>query len=193
MALACVLAAMMVTAGAPAAATESTPTRDSVALEPSPRGPYYTLNVKSGKAMAVQGNSRAHGAPVVQWSDDGGHNNDLMIWEFETSAPQVLRLKPFHTWSSDGNPHNDMCLAVEGASTARGARIVQATCTYDSVNNDVWFHHQLSDDLWEFRNHNSRLCIVVEGASENNGARLIQHNCYQERNTTWYTRRYDPR
>lgn len=183
----CVLATTMAGAAVPAAAAEPAPPLDSAASAPDPWGPYFMRNFRSGKVMTILNASTAHGAPAVQWSrTNNASSNDMMILEYETTAAaNLLRFKPYHTYRDDDNPHNDKCLAVENASRANYARIVQANCTYDSTNNDVWLQEPAPSGGLQFRNHLSRLCITVLNASAANGAQLVQYTCNGTTNSSW--------
>jgi len=189
------MASAMVGFAGPAASAESEPVvtesvaelSESAPLAPRPLGPFFTVNLDNAKTIAIRAGSRADGAVAVQWdATAGGGDNDKMIWEEESTVPgDLTRLKPLHTYSADGNPHNDMCLAVEGASMAAGARIVQARCTYDGINNDVWWQEQAHVYGMQFRNQRSGLCIAVKGASDANGAQIIQYTCNGTLNSVW--------
>jgi hypothetical protein len=103
-----------------------------------------------------------------------------------------VRIKPGHTYSDDNNVHNDMCLAVLNASFALNAPIVQAKCSYDEIDNDVWYRETIDYDgfryYFQLRNRRSHLCIVVKNASNDAYARLIQHNCTGAAHTLWFYR-----
>jgi hypothetical protein len=141
----------------------------------------YTVNVHSRKVIAILNASTANGAAAIQHSMSTAlPNNDYMFMEWQGGS-NWYRIKPLHTASNDNNPHNDKCLAVVGASQADNALIGNYTCSYDSIQNDVW--------LWEevyingvyrgdqFRNLRSGKCLVVQNASTANSARLLQYNC----------------
>lgn len=184
----CVVVATMAAAVAPAAAVGSAPGADSTLGAPQPRGPYYLINAHSGLGMVVKGASTANGALAIQWPVTSGDvPNDMMVLEYEDSVPGLLRIKPRHMYGRGGGVHHDMCLAVRGASISFDAPIVQATCTYDSVNNDVWTEVGNPDNVLEvqFRNQRSGLCLVVQNASRDRGAQLIQHTCARTRNSLW--------
>ncbi|MFG2940111.1 RICIN domain-containing protein [Streptomyces sp. NPDC048282] len=104
----------------PAAATPESPVGSG----------YYQIIAKhSGMCLDVAGYSYAHGAPIVQATCGGGHN-------------QQWRLVPY----SDGQKfriqarHSGMCLDVAGGSRRHAAPVVQATCNGGS--NQVWWFVQ---------------------------------------------------
>lgn len=175
-------AVLAVGIASPAAAAPSEPESTEHSLAAVPDW-VIVRNDNSDKVIAIQGASKSPGAAAIQWPFvNNADSNDVMGLEF---VGNLLRIKPGHTFSNDGNVHNDQCLAVAGASFALGAKIIQHTCTYDSVNNDVWQLRSTSNG-YEFYNVNSHLCIVVSGASMSNGAALIQHNCNGTANSRWW-------
>lgn len=185
--MACVLAATTVLAVAtPATAAPTAQVERSAASAPAILGEVTFINDHSSLFMAIRGASRAHGAPAIQWPFEANNaRNDAFFWEGDLNGSVLMRLKPSHTYSNDNNVRNDMCLAVEGASNLRNARIVQATCTYDSVNNDVW-RADFNARQGYLQNHKSGLCLVVKNASRERGAELIQHDCNLTDNGWWF-------
>ncbi|MFF5077680.1 RICIN domain-containing protein [Actinoplanes sp. NPDC000266] len=136
----------------------------------------------------VKGASTANLAPAVQWRyEHNAVSNDIMVNEYESG--NYVRIKPAHTFSDDGNPHNDMCLAVKGAAYNDEAVVVQATCTYDDVNNDVWVWTRVpgftTPDWVTLKNLRSGKCLVVKGGSKEQGAPLIQFTCNGSDNSIW--------
>ncbi|MFC7535189.1 RICIN domain-containing protein [Actinoplanes sp. GCM10030250] len=146
------------------------------------------FNKKSGQVMAILGASKDHGAAAVQfdYTDvDVSPSNDVMIEEIDGI---YVRLKPWHTytWETPLNPHNDMCLAVKGASMKKGDPIVQARCTYDSTDNDVWIRTQFgTSSYYQYMNKASTWCLVVQFASTELRQPLIQHDCNGTDNGRW--------
>jgi hypothetical protein len=159
----------------------------------------YSLNTYlagAAKSMAVLSASTANGAHLIQYTPNAAApDNDWMILEIEPVSPvpdtTLMRIKPAHTFSNDGNPHNDKCLAISGAQSGYNKQIVNWTCSYDSINNDVWLEEivgTLSDGtlVSRFRNFQHRgSCIVVQNASTANGAKLITHACDGGNNHYW--------
>jgi hypothetical protein len=139
------------------------------------------------RVMAVLNASTGNNAPLIQYKySPQVPNNDRMVLEFQGD---VVRIKPEHTYTADGNPHNDKCLAVKNNDGGLNIPIVNATCSYDSINNDVWFWQIFIDvstrrGAYEFKNQAHGTCIVVQNASNANGAALITHQCVGD-NSLW--------
>jgi len=153
--------------------------------------PVYSVNsVLAGtpRAMAVLNASTGETAPLIQYSYTSAlPDNDLMVLELEPG--NLVRIKPRHTFSNDGNPHNDKCLAVKNNEPGLNQPIVNATCSYDSVNNDVW-HIDVFVETgtlqtnYQFKSVAFGTCIVVQNASTGNNALLITHACTGD-NSLW--------
>lgn len=157
------------------------------------KGPLYNLQTYLdgvSKVMAVLNASTGDNAPMIQnWYTAAAPTNDEIVIEYEDSA-NVYRLKPRHTFSDDGNPHNDKCLAVRNNDSGNNIPIVSATCTYDSVNNDVWKRTWVyggGTDYYAslFENQATGKCITTQNASDANGARLITFDCNRKVNQLW--------
>jgi hypothetical protein len=157
----------------------------------------YLLPAAQRKAMAVVSASTANGANLIQYTPSAAApDNDWMWLEFEAGSPipgtTLVRIKPAHTFSNDGNPHNDKCLAISGAQSGWNRQIVNWTCSYDSIDNDVWIHEAyvwLPGGEFQYNRFRSRQhldsCIVVQNASTANLARLITHSCTGGYNHYW--------
>jgi hypothetical protein len=149
-------------------------------------------NFHSEKVVAVKNALTTNGATVLQHTyDDNGVNNDIMVMEWvDVQHSDWVRIKPMHTYTGDGNVHNDKCLAVLNASFALNQPIVNATCTYDDIDNDVWHAEYVNDALghalYQFRNQRSNLCLVVQSASAAENAPLVQYTCNGTSNSYWY-------
>ena len=173
--------------------TSAGPTPASAADSVSAAGPTTSFGVlktqlNTGgylKVIAIQNGSTANGASaILYYYEPYNVENDLVIRTVEANG--ATRFMPKHTDSDDQNPFNDKCLAVQGASKDNYAKIVNATCTYDLVNNDVWFHHgSFAGGYRSYRNQHSGKCMVVQGASTNNGAAIIQYDCNGAPNSAW--------
>jgi len=85
-------------------------------------------NSKSSKCMGVSGASKTAGANVAQFTCDGTSNQ---IWLLTlvggTATNPVLTFQ---------NVNSNMCLGVDGASTANGAQLKQFPC--DGTLNQEW-------------------------------------------------------
>ncbi|MGI5153090.1 RICIN domain-containing protein [Plantactinospora sp. CA-294935] len=143
-------------------------------------GPFYnqhTMDVGLVKAMAVLNASTGNTAPMIQapYTSAAPHNDRIIL--ARESIANVYRLKPQHTYSNDGNVHNDKCLAVKNAGFGNNVPIVNATCTYDGINNDVW--HAVVSWTTEgdyLQNQMTGKCITTQNAATNN-APLSTFDC----------------
>jgi hypothetical protein len=167
-----------------------------VLVKPAAAAEYHRVRITSvntflagqPKVMAVVSASTANGANLIQYTASAAApDNDWMWLEIEPSSPvagaTLMRIKPAHTFSNDGNPHNDKCLAISGAQSGWNRQIVNWTCSYDSINNDVWLEEivylfPVGIQARHYRNLQHRAsCIVVQNNSNANLARLITHSC----------------
>ena len=93
----------------------------------------------SGQCLDIGGGSKANGAPVVQWDCLGeGQTNQRFVLQ----AVQGLICLPGTGCTPQPQRytilarHSAKCLAVENASTAPGARLVQWDCNWQG--NQMW-------------------------------------------------------
>ncbi|GIF74018.1 RICIN domain-containing protein [Asanoa siamensis] len=151
-------------------------------------GPFYNQHTKDvglTKAMAVLNASTGNTAPMIQapYTDPAPHNDRIILERESTSG--VYRLKPQHTYSNDGNVHNDKRLAVKNADGGNNIPIVNATCTYDGVNNDVWeIIVNWSTEGDYIRNQMTGKCITTKSKATDN-APLITFDCNGGHNGIW--------
>jgi len=128
----------------------------------------------SGKDLAVENDSTAAGAHIVQFTRNTGHNQQ---WEIKNlpSAPSV----EFGPDRQIKNRKSGMCLDIQNNSTAAGALVVQNPCnTSDPAQR--WYATKVAEIFTPnggFRrlvNRNSGLVMDVSGASTANGAHVGQ-------------------
>lgn len=151
-------------------------------------GPIYRFG--TSRAMAILNASTVHAAAMIQYEySSAAPHNDRMVLEKESTS-DVYRIKPLHTYSHDGNVHNDKCLAVQGNALGNNIPIVNANCTYDSVNNDVWYETVIyiatgNRLVVEYRNQATGKCITSQNGSTANNVRLITFTCEGNENDLW--------
>ena len=77
------------------------------------------------------------------------------------------------------NTRSGLCLGVDGASTADGARVSQFNCdpTPTASENQAWRFVFSTVDQYQIRNGKSGKCIGINGASTANGAFATQQTC----------------
>ncbi|GIF63289.1 hypothetical protein Ais01nite_13240 [Asanoa ishikariensis] len=179
---------VVLAAAATVVATQAPAQAAPVIVKTTPLINLNTYELGKTKVMAVLNASTGNTAPMIQapWTDDAP-DNDWIVVEKESTA-NVYRLKPLHTYSPDGNVHNDKCLAVKNADGGNNIPIVNATCTYDDTDNDVWFMEWIKLDAqrgtYQIRNQMTKKCITTKNAATDN-APLITFDCNGGHNGYW--------
>lgn len=133
------------------------------------------LNGGSGKCLGVDGNSTAPDAQVMQFYCDGRQQPaDNQYWRLQSIGSGHFLVK---------NTRSNLCLGVDGASTADGARIAQYGCdpTPTTTENQAWrfaFAGTVAGtNYYQIRNGKSGKCIGIESGSTANAARAFQFGC----------------
>lgn len=120
----------------------------------------------SGLVMDVSGNSTADGAPVIQWTDHEGANQQ---WNLAQVSGNVYTLT---------NVGSGKCLNVPGASTAQGVQLTQTTCT--GAGDQQWFlaaagsYQSATNATYVLVNLATGWVADVSGGSTSPGAEVIQ-------------------
>ncbi|MWA11449.1 RICIN domain-containing protein [Streptomyces sp. BA2] len=132
-------------------------------------GPRYSLTARhSGKCLDVSDASSADGAAVVQYSCDGGLNQQ---WRLEDAGDGYVRVLA---------QHSGKCLDVADEATGDGAFVNQYRC--GSGAHQQWrFEDRGSggrgDDTYRLVSRHSGKCLDVADESTGDGARLVQWTC----------------
>jgi hypothetical protein len=127
-------------------------------------GPYYTLTARhSGKCLDISGNSAADNATAIQWTCDGGLNQEFRFTDAGNGYVTILA------------QHSGKCLDVANASTTKGAYVNQYYCNGGA--NQEWLAQDQGNGYLRFQSLKSGLCLDVDGASTADGTRLIQWTC----------------
>ncbi|MDI2132349.1 RICIN domain-containing protein [Yinghuangia seranimata] len=79
--------------------------------------------------------------------------------------------------------NTNLCLDIEGASTANGAHVVQLQCT--GRRSQAWFREYDGNGRPRLRNANSLKCLDVPYGSKSPGVGLIQWDCNNGTNQVW--------
>ena len=79
--------------------------------------------------------------------------------------------------------HSGKCLAIEGASGAAGARVVQAACD-DSDDKQFWLQAR-GAGFYSVVNRGSNQCLVVSQGSNVSKAQVVQESCTAAAATQW--------
>lgn len=124
-------------------------------------GAYYRLiNVNSGDLLDVNGASTSAGANLIQWTQNGGNNQQ---WTIANGATGYYTLT---------NRNSSLYLDVNNASTADGAGIVQSASS--TSGSEQWQLVSISTGVYKAVNKNSGLALTISGASATAGAAVIQ-------------------
>jgi hypothetical protein len=125
-------------------------------------GHIYRVTARhSGKALDVGGAASADGANVIQWTSNGGLNQQWMV---EDAGDGTFRLTPQHSLGS--------CLEVTTGSLANGANIHQ--WTYGGLSHQKWTIDSLGGGFSKIVARHSGKVVAVDGASTAEGANVLQ-------------------
>ncbi|GAA4127061.1 hypothetical protein GCM10022416_01390 [Actinomadura keratinilytica] len=139
-------------------------------------GGYWLVSKHSGKCLAVDGASQTEGGNVVQWSC-ADPQQDEQLWNITEQKRHELDGITYRLVGADSGK----CLAVEGASTADGADVVQRACDGGAWQ-DWKFVHQ-GNGYYTLVNVNTlgdpktAECLEVADAATAAGANVRQGQC----------------
>ena len=127
-------------------------------------------SVASGKNVDVYGAFTSDGAPVIQWPDNGGRNQQ---WRFERvgDAWRIVSV------------HSGKVLDVYGGSTADGAAVIQ--WPWHGGTNQLWRFEAVGEDQFRVVSVKSGKVLDVYGGSTADGAQLIQWPYHGGANQRW--------
>jgi DUF1680 family protein len=146
------------TPGGPTPTPTRTPTPGGTFPVP---GTYYRLiNRNSGKVADVSGASTADGGDIVQWTSNGGANQQ---WSFVSVGGGYYKIV---------NRNSGKLVDVSGASTADGADVVQ--WTDNGGMNQQWSLVSMGSGYYKIVNRNSGKLFDVLNASTADGANIHQ-------------------
>jgi alpha-L-fucosidase len=159
----------------PTATAVPTPTPGPTVTPTQAPSSYVSLIARhSGKAADVSNNSTADGAAVVQWTNNGGRNQQ---WQFQDAGGGYFRVV---------NRNSGKCLDVEGLSTADGAHVVQWAC--GTGTNQQWSLVDVGGGYARLVARHSGKCLDVDAGSTGDGALIIQWSCGTGTNQQWERR-----
>lgn len=145
----------------------------------------YLTAFHSSKQLVILNARQDERQPAIQWPGNGpAPDNDKMWMQKRGGTTNEFFIRPMHS---------NKCLAVLNNSFALYARIVQATCTNDGINdNDIWLQETVQTTkngqtyrIPQYRSKSSRLCMAVLSASTANGAEIVQYTCNGSHNSLW--------
>ncbi|WP_309121167.1 RICIN domain-containing protein [Paenibacillus sp.] len=133
-----------------------------------PNAEYRLVNVGSGRALEVEGQSTADGANVDIWSYWGGANQK---WKIEP-AGNYYRLV---------NVGSGKALDVYQSSTANHGNVIQ--WSYWGGNNQQWTISDVGNGAYRLVNRNSGRSLDATGTA--NGSNVIQYDYWGGANQKW--------
>lgn len=136
-----------------------------------PNGTYRLLNRNSDKAFEVNSGSTSNGAPIDQWTYNGGSNQKWTFTDQGNGQYQILGVA------------SGKAVDVAGASTADGATI--DIWPWSGNNNQRWTVTPTGDGYFKLTSVNSGKEVDVSGGSTSNGANVIQWTLNGGRNQQW--------
>ena len=128
---------------------------DSVGLS----GTYTIQNLNSGLVLGVAGASTSQGANIVQWTANGGPDQN---WTLTLGVKGAYLLH---------NVNSGYVMGVNGASTSPGANLIQWQSNGSA--DQEWLFTPIGSN-WTVTNANSGLEMDIDGASMTPGAQAFQ-------------------
>ncbi|WP_428240332.1 RICIN domain-containing protein [Gynuella sp.] len=128
------------------------------------------ISRNSGKCADVVNQSWQDGADIIQWTCNGGTNQE---WAIQPTGDGYHRLIAWHSGK---------CLTVEGNES--GTQAQQQACTDDGAG-QTWQLRDTGDGYVEIVSRDSGKCLDVNGQSTENSARLQQWGCWGGSNQQW--------
>jgi glycerophosphoryl diester phosphodiesterase len=135
-------------------------------------GRYTILNINSGLALEVNGNSTTPGASIDQWPSNYGLNQQ---WAVTSLGAGLFTLSAYN----DG-----LCLDVYQGSVQTGATLDQYTCN-SSATNQQFLISQASDGNYTIVGSESLLAVEVPKGSLTAGTTLDQWTPNGGKNQEW--------
>ena len=134
--------------------------------------PYMRLVARhSGKCADVRDGSTADRTPVIQWSCNGGTNQQWRFQDIGGGYAQIVAR------------HSNKCIDVSSGSTADGARLLQWPC--GSGTNQQWQVQDAGGGFVRLVARHSGKCLEVISRSTSDGAELVQWACNGGTNQQW--------
>ncbi len=134
---------------------------DEYPVEPTS---YNLENRNSGKYVDVDGGFTNDGANIIQWTPNGGQNQQWQLDEVESGYYNLIA------------SHSEKCMTIANSGTSDGDNVEQLTC------NDTFLQQQFSlidlgNTYYQIQNRNSGKCLAIENGSTLDGASLVQMTC----------------
>ncbi|MFC6079844.1 RICIN domain-containing protein [Sphaerisporangium aureirubrum] len=125
---------------------------------------FERLNVRhSGKCVDVRDGSTADNGVIIQWTCNGGTNQQWNIRDAGGGYVQIVAR------------HSGKCLDVTSAGTADGAGVIQYTC--GTGTNQQWRVQTTSDGYVTFAARHSGKCLDLPGSGTADNIQFKQYPC----------------
>jgi hypothetical protein len=139
--------------------------------------PSDVINANSAKLLDVRGASKDAGAPIIQWSDNGGLNQ---VWQFKPFGEPIGLLQLYIVQSEDSKK----VLDVQSSSKGDGASVIQNT--WSGSVSQLWVVLQFGDTPYALiMNVNSVKVLDVTEASKADGTNVVQWSWHGGANQLW--------
>ena len=129
---------------------------------------YYNLvNRISGKYIDVLGASQSDGADIIQWTSNGGYNQQ---WEMLDAGSGYVFLKV---------RHSGKCMR------GLNGNVIQYTCN-SGYWSEMFERIDAGSGYYILKNRHTQTCLRVENSSGSDGASIILDNC----NTGYWSQQF---
>lgn len=132
---------------------------------------YDIISRNSSLLLDVTSASKTAGTQVIQWSNNGGANQQWTLVSAGNGYFTIL------------NKNSGLPLDVTGASTAAGANVIQGAS--GGGTSQQWSLVAVGGGYYNIVNRNSGLLLDVNGASTSTGAHIIQWTSTGGTNQQW--------
>jgi Ricin-type beta-trefoil lectin domain/Trypsin len=130
-------------------------------------------NANSHLCLAIGAGSTENGARALQWTCQGGTEQDWRLTKRPSGAYEVR------------NDHSNLCLAIGSNSTTPGSEALQWPCGGDTHLEQTWELVPGAAGTYALRNANSHLCLAMGAASTEVGHIAIQWTCQGGSEQQW--------
>ncbi len=134
-------------------------------------GTYVIEARSSGKVLAVENNSTANGANVVQWEYTGQPNQH---WQVTSVGDGYYSIRA---------EHSNAALDIAGPTSADGANIIQNA--YMGDQNQRWAFQSAGDNYYGIISQYSGKAVDVEARSQVDGGNILQWTYNAATNQQW--------
>ncbi|HEY8464110.1 MAG TPA: RICIN domain-containing protein [Bacillota bacterium] len=132
---------------------------------------YKIVNQLSNKLIDVKSNSVTDGGAIIQYNDNGGHNQHWRLVDLGGGYKKLI------------NRNSGKVLEVYQGSTANAAEVVQWSDLGGA--NQQWLMTDTGNGWFKFTNRNSGKLLETYQASTANGARITQYTDNGGANQRW--------